>query len=230
MSLAVRTSIVRTFGFIVFVIGLVLAIYGHIAGRSCPDCEGGDSNQQDQKQHVIYDQPYQDSNGRLHHGKLIPVHNDKTPQPTSPPLDRQAINYAKMLGPIALVIGLVFIALSVVINRLLKVKDSSDINQKIHWTDELIGDNHRFQENIDSDETVIHINAQTQTQVYTTTSNSIEDLPKTSIVDPPPAYEDTVITIQSPENGKRFFSFSFYLSNIQGHDINTSRQNMEMTS
>jgi hypothetical protein len=217
MSLAIRTSVVRTFGFIVFVIGLVLTIYGHIAGRSCTNCdlEGGEAEYSNRKQHVIYDQPYRETLvGKEAYVKKLPSLDHKNaPSPTSPPVNRNAINYAKMLGPIGLVIGLVFIALSIIINRLLKVKDSSDIRHKIHWTDELIDDHQRFQ-GIEADETVIHINAQTQTQVYMTTSISIEDLPKTSIVDPPPAYEDTVINlvIRAQANGKIIcFCFHFFI-------------------
>ena len=33
-----RTSILRTFGFIMVVVGLVLTTYGHLAGRKCVNC------------------------------------------------------------------------------------------------------------------------------------------------------------------------------------------------
>eukprot|EP00111_Clytia_hemisphaerica_P003312 TCONS_00009428-protein len=171
-NIRLRTSILRTFGFIVLVIGLVLTVYGHLAGRHCVECDHEPDRESEPNKSIQNPLPWRPRKGPR--DEDIPNVADWQP-PKGPKdgdvdhfpfqdkadLDHQghvkdsrhligsaenagvnknAIRYAKIIGPVALVLGLLLIVLSTLLSRRSKLNDSLDLNDKIHWTEEIMRD------------------------------------------------------------------------------------------
>ena len=149
----IRTSILTTFGFIMVVVGLVLTIYGQLAGRTCKNCEASRISQDHTPPHPplpphlrphpkfpeVYgespdfhpkrndepqDEPY--SGDRIHQNREEgPIDQHRDEAITEGSVNKNAVKYSRFVGPVLLVLGCVFFVVSSLINRHSKAKQRS---------------------------------------------------------------------------------------------------------